>query len=162
MPIRHYGEYEGGNYTVFDSKEKLATVRSVSSISRPLARSSSMFIFTFSCACLSFSESSGAASASVVVVLSCTGQAPDLIICDNATAAYSYAANGSFEMLQPYLDKVDLNVDNFFPGCKDVIYYKDEPYLIPQDTNVMLLYYNPDMVTEAGLDPETEYHYRAN
>lgn len=82
------------------------------------------------------------------------GQAPDLIICDNATAAYSYAANGSFEMLQPYLDKVDLNVDNFFPGCKDVIYYKDEPYLIPQDTNVMLLYYNPDMVTEAGLDPE--------
>ena len=83
------------------------------------------------------------------------GQAPDLIICDNATAAYSYAANGSFEMLQPYLDKVDLNVDNFFPGCKDVIYYKDEPYLIPQDTNVMLLYYNPDMVTEAGLDPAT-------
>lgn len=25
MPIRHYGEYEGGNYTVFDSKEKLGT-----------------------------------------------------------------------------------------------------------------------------------------
>lgn len=23
MPVRHYGEYEGGNYTVFDSKEKL-------------------------------------------------------------------------------------------------------------------------------------------
>ena len=25
MPIRHYGEYDGGNYTVFDSKDKLAT-----------------------------------------------------------------------------------------------------------------------------------------
>lgn len=25
MSIRHYGEYEGGNYTVFDSKEKLGT-----------------------------------------------------------------------------------------------------------------------------------------
>ena len=25
MPVRHYGEYEGGNYTVFDSKEKLGT-----------------------------------------------------------------------------------------------------------------------------------------
>ncbi len=23
MPVRHYGEYEGGNYTVFDSKDKL-------------------------------------------------------------------------------------------------------------------------------------------
>lgn len=22
MPVRHYGEYEGGNYTVFDSAEK--------------------------------------------------------------------------------------------------------------------------------------------
>ena len=82
------------------------------------------------------------------------GQAPDLIICDNATAAYSYAANGSFEKLQPYLDEVNLNVDNFFEGCKDVIYYKDEAYLIPQDTNVMMLYYNPDIAKEAGLDPE--------
>lgn len=82
------------------------------------------------------------------------GQAPDLIICDNATAAYSYAANGSFEKLQPYLDEVNLNVDNFFKGCKDVIYYKDEAYLIPQDTNVMMLYYNPDIAKEAGLDPE--------
>ena len=25
MPVRHYGEYEGGNYTVFDSREKLGT-----------------------------------------------------------------------------------------------------------------------------------------
>jgi len=25
MPVRHYGEYEGGNYTVFDSKAKFAT-----------------------------------------------------------------------------------------------------------------------------------------
>ncbi len=82
------------------------------------------------------------------------GQAPDLIICDNATSAYSYAANGSFEDLTPYLEQVDLNVDNFFDGCKDVIYYNDTPYLIPQDTNVMLLYYNPDIVEEAGLDPD--------
>lgn len=82
------------------------------------------------------------------------GQAPDLVICDNAVSAYSYAANGSFEMLEPYLEQVDLDVDNFFNGCKDVIYYKDEPYLIPQDTNVMLLYYNPDIAKEAGLDPE--------
>lgn len=82
------------------------------------------------------------------------GQAPDLVICDNAISAYSYAANGSFEKLQPYLDEVNLDVDNFFEGCKDVIYYKDEAYLIPQDTNVMLLYYNPDIAKEAGLDPE--------
>ena len=82
------------------------------------------------------------------------GQAPDLIVCDRAVSAYSYAANGSFEMLQSYLEQVNLDVESFFEGCKDVIYYKDQPYLIPQDTNVMLLYYNPDIVKEAGLDPK--------
>lgn len=83
------------------------------------------------------------------------GQAPDLIICDNATSAYQYAANGSFEDLQPYMDEVGLSVDEFFPGVKDVIYYEDTPYLIPQDSNVILLYYNPDIATECGLDPNS-------
>jgi multiple sugar transport system substrate-binding protein len=80
------------------------------------------------------------------------GQAPDLIVCDRAVSAYSYAANGSFEMLETYLNQVGLDVDSFFEGCKDIIYYKNEPYLIPQDTNVILLYYNPDIAAEAGLD----------
>ena len=39
-------------------------------------------------------------------------------------------------------------------GCKDIIYYKDSAYLIPQDANVILLYYNPDIAEECGLDPD--------
>lgn len=31
MPIRHYGEYEGGNYTVFDSKDKFGIYLQVKS-----------------------------------------------------------------------------------------------------------------------------------
>lgn len=34
------------------------------------------------------------------------------------------------------------------------MYYNDVCYLIPQDTNVIMLYYNPEIAKECGLDPE--------
>ncbi|MDD3278941.1 MAG: extracellular solute-binding protein [Lachnospiraceae bacterium] len=83
------------------------------------------------------------------------GTGPDVFISDNPTSVYTYATNGSLEDLSEPLDKVGINLDDFFPGCKDVIYYKDTPYLIPQDANVIMLYYNPDIATEVGLDPDT-------
>lgn len=83
-----------------------------------------------------------------------SGTAPDLIVCDDAANAYSYAANDCFTVLDSYLENSDIDIDSFFPGCSDVIYYHDNAYLIPQDSNVVMLYYNIDMVEEAGLDPE--------
>lgn len=83
------------------------------------------------------------------------GTAPDLFISDNPTSVYSYAANGSLQPLDASLKKVGLDVDEFFPGCKDVVFYKNTAYLIPQDANVILLYYNPDIVESVGLDPDT-------
>ncbi len=83
-----------------------------------------------------------------------SGSAPDLIVCDDAANAYSYAANNCFLPLNSYLENSDIDIESFFPGCSDVIYYQDQAYLIPQDSNVVMLYYNLDMVEEAGLDPE--------
>lgn len=83
-----------------------------------------------------------------------SGTGPDLIVVDNATNAYSYAANGSFEPLDSYLEKAGIDIKGFFPGTSDVMYYKDSTYLIPQDSNVVMLYYNVDLVKAAGLDPE--------
>ncbi len=83
-----------------------------------------------------------------------SGTAPDLIVVDNAANAYSYAANDSFEALDEYLKNSEIDINSFFPGCADVIFYKDQAYLIPQDSNVVMLYYNVDLVKEAGLDPE--------
>lgn len=80
------------------------------------------------------------------------GTAPDVLVTDAPSAAYQYAAEGSFMELDDILAKVGLSVDDFFPGCKDVIYYNDQAYLIPQDSNVILLYYNPDIAAECGLD----------
>ena len=56
--------------------------------------------------------------------------------------------------LDAVLDEIDLDVSSFFEGCKDVMYYNDVCYLIPQDTNVIMLYYNPEIAKECGLDPE--------
>lgn len=82
------------------------------------------------------------------------GTAPDLIVTDNSISCYQYAAEGSFMGLDAVLDEIDLDVSSFFEGCKDVMYYNDVCYLIPQDTNVIMLYYNPEIAKECGLDPE--------
>ena len=82
------------------------------------------------------------------------GTAPNLLITDNPTSAYQYAAEGSFLPLDQTLKDINLDVSNFFDGCKDVMYYNDTCYLVPQDTNIIMLYYNPDLVKEAGLDPD--------
>ena len=52
--------------------------------------------------------------------------------------------------LDAVLDEIDLDVSSFFEGCKDVMYYNDVCYLIPQDTNVIMLYYNPEIAKECG------------
>lgn len=83
------------------------------------------------------------------------GTAPDLVIIDDRVAAYQYAAEGCFVPLDDVLTDIGLNVDNFFEGMKDVMYYDDTCYLIPQDSNVIMLFYNPEIAEECGLDPDT-------
>ena len=82
------------------------------------------------------------------------GTAPDLVIIDDRVSAYQYAAEGCFTPLDDTLKDIGLNVDDFFAGMKDVMYYDDTCYLIPQDSNVIMLLYNPDIAKECGLDPE--------
>lgn len=82
------------------------------------------------------------------------GTAPDLLVTDNATSSYQYAAEGCFEPLDSILDAIDLDVSSFYDGCKDVMYYDGTCYLVPQDTNVIMLYYNPAIAKECGLDPD--------
>lgn len=83
------------------------------------------------------------------------GTAPDLIIADDFSSAYAYAAQGSFESWAPYMDTMGLKIDDFISGYKDIINYEDVPYLIPQDGNALMLYYSPKAFEEAGLDPNS-------
>jgi len=81
------------------------------------------------------------------------GTGPDLLVTDNPTSAYQYVAEGSFMELDSVLKDIQLDTSSFFDGCKDVMVYNGKTYLVPQDTNVILLYYNPDIATACGLDP---------
>lgn len=82
------------------------------------------------------------------------GTAPDLLLSDNATSIYQYAAEGCFMPLDDILQNIGMDTNEFFEGMKDIMYYKDTCYLVPQDSNIILLYYNPDIAAECGLDPE--------
>ncbi|WP_165444037.1 extracellular solute-binding protein [Lachnoclostridium sp. Marseille-P6806] len=82
------------------------------------------------------------------------GTAPDLLVTDSPVSAYQYAAEGSFMPLDEKLKAIGLDTSSFFAGCRDVMYYNDKIYLVPQDTNVIMLYYNPEIVRECGMDPE--------
>lgn len=81
-----------------------------------------------------------------------SGTGPDLLVTDKPTSAYQFAAEGSFMSLDHVLDDVGLEVDDFFEGCKDCMFYDGTCYLVPQDTNVILLYIRKDIAEEAGLD----------
>ncbi|MDR0654790.1 MAG: extracellular solute-binding protein, partial [Treponema sp.] len=80
------------------------------------------------------------------------GTAPDLIVADDYISAFGFAGQSAFEAWDPYLEAIDLSIDSFMPGFKNLMVYKGKTYLLPQDSNVIMLYINTDMVKEAGLD----------
>ncbi len=81
------------------------------------------------------------------------GDPPDLVLASNASAAYSFAANGTFQPWDPYVSRLTLQVKDLLPGMKDMTQYQGKTYLLPADSNVILLYMNSKMFREAGLDP---------
>lgn len=82
------------------------------------------------------------------------GTAPDVICADDYSSSYSFAANGSFEPWDPYLEAMEINKEDFMPGYQTLMDYEGSTYLLPQDSNVLFLFYNPDDFLAAGLDPE--------
>jgi ABC-type glycerol-3-phosphate transport system substrate-binding protein len=80
------------------------------------------------------------------------GTAPDVICADDYISAFGFVGQDAFEPWDPYLEAMGLSLDSFMPGFHNVMLYNDKIYLLPQDSNVIMLYINTDMVAEAGLD----------
>jgi len=78
------------------------------------------------------------------------GDAPDIVLSDNASAAYSFAANGT--ALPWDMSKISLKLDEMLPGMRGVTQIDGKTYLLPQDTNVIMLYMNVQVFKDAGLD----------
>lgn len=80
------------------------------------------------------------------------GSGPDLAMQDTSTAI-SRAANGVIVNVSPYMKRDGIMQEDYFQVIVDRLKYKDNLYAMPLDTDVRVLYYNKDLFTLAGLDP---------
>jgi ABC-type glycerol-3-phosphate transport system substrate-binding protein len=80
------------------------------------------------------------------------GTVPDVLVSDDYVTSYGFAGQGALEPWDPYLEAMRLSLNDFMPGFRDLMQYNGKTYLLPQDSNVIMLYINTDMVAEAGLD----------
>lgn len=81
-----------------------------------------------------------------------TGQGPDIVAFSSPRIG-SYAKPGAIVPLADVFDKgVDLSV--IPKGYQDILKYDNEFYAVPMNFATIMLYYNKDMFSKAGLDPE--------
>ncbi|WP_077623313.1 ABC transporter substrate-binding protein [Sediminibacillus massiliensis] len=85
------------------------------------------------------------------------GNPPDLVVTDGDgyNLAYGLAAQGALEPIDEYLEEAGFEEDSVLDGFRDLMKQPDgKTYLLPQDSNVNMLYYNVEMFEAAGLDPD--------
>jgi ABC-type glycerol-3-phosphate transport system substrate-binding protein len=81
-------------------------------------------------------------------------QGPDVLLLDQIWVA-QYAAAKYIVPLDDLLPKSDIKAADYFPGAWGAGSYQKKVFAIPFDVGVWgMLYYNKDMFTAAGLDPE--------
>ncbi len=85
------------------------------------------------------------------------GNPPDIVLGDgnDYQLAYSLAAQGALEPLDEYLANAGFDENTVLEGFRDLMKLPDgKTYILPQDSNVNMLFYNVDMFEAAGLDPD--------
>ena len=80
---------------------------------------------------------------------------PDIVFIDNPDHV-QYASMGVLADITEYVEEWG-KADLYFDGPWNSVTYQDRVYGIPQNSNTILLFYNKDMIEEAGLEgpPET-------
>lgn len=83
------------------------------------------------------------------------GNPPDVILQDINTVKQRADAEQNTN-LSEYLMEENLS-DQFYPQLWDTVLFEEEPYALPFNTDTQVLFYNKDLLEEAGLDspPET-------
>ena len=62
-----------------------------------------------------------------------------------------YAAEGVLENLDPYIEKSNYNLDDYWPGLLESAKYQGSVYGFPRDIESNVIYYNKDMFDKAGV-----------
>jgi sn-glycerol 3-phosphate transport system substrate-binding protein len=65
-----------------------------------------------------------------------------------------FAESGQLVDLQTYVDNENFDLDDFMSGLLDASYADGQLIALPHSRSLPVLYYNKDMFSQAGLDPE--------
>jgi multiple sugar transport system substrate-binding protein len=77
--------------------------------------------------------------------------APDVFYVDSLIAP-DYITDKVFEPLSSYLDKFKVNTQDFYPALLKAFTGTDNKvYLLPKDHNTLVMFYNKDMLQQAGI-----------
>ena len=91
-------------------------------------------------------------TANIAAVAAGSGM-PDVIVSDRPQLP-SDAADGVYENLGEFAGQDGISADAFWPFTWQQALYEGEPYGVPFETDVRVLYYNKTLFEQAGLDPE--------
>ncbi|WP_088103277.1 ABC transporter substrate-binding protein [Halalkalibacter urbisdiaboli] len=80
------------------------------------------------------------------------GNAPEVTQNEIASVAI-FANSGMTEDLTPFVERDDINLDDFIPGLMGNSYVNDKLYALPYLRSTPILYLNSTLLEEAGLDP---------
>jgi multiple sugar transport system substrate-binding protein len=100
-----------------------------------------------------FVEPDGGLSNGKLLAAISGGTVPDLVETSSPARGYNFATQDSLMPWDEYLQAIGFEDGSIMPGFNDLMKYDGKTYLVPQDSNVLLLYYNTKMFVEAGLDP---------
>ena len=82
-----------------------------------------------------------------------TGTGPSFVLV-GIEYLHQYEENGLIEDISDFWDTMGIDESNFYENVLAKSYIDDALYGVPMQYNVQYLYYNKDLFTEAGLDPE--------
>lgn len=82
------------------------------------------------------------------------GNPPPLYYADRFTVP-QFAYQGFFTDITDFAESAGVTKDQYYDFAWEETIYKDRIYALSFDTDTRALWYNKDIVTEAGLDPET-------
>ena len=78
------------------------------------------------------------------------GNPPDVVLQDINSVKQRADAEQNTN-LSEYMSEEDLSND-FYPQLWDTVLYEEEPYALPFNTDTQVLFYNKDLLEEAGFD----------
>lgn len=76
---------------------------------------------------------------------------PDVVMLE-ITRYGIFADRGVLEPLTTFLTDASFNQDDLIPGIREATLYKGTPYVIPFNNSVPVMYFNRDLLAEAGFD----------